>query len=141
MANGNRSGVSSIQPKITHSLQAGKCKSWERHAASFCSCPYSVRTTCHQSTLLIRESGLSLKRPHLANCGWERHLSISPGMLSRAVPCPIAREPRCAGGSLISLTGFGLGMQGCPFEILSGRAIEICGEDGLGWHLVASFGA
>jgi hypothetical protein len=116
MANGNRPGVSSIQPKISLSLQAGKCKSWERHATSFCSCPYSVRTTCHQLTLLIRESGLSLKRPHLASVvglAWGAAPALSPtpsigpgtAFPCRAVPCPIAREPRCAGGSLISLTG------------------------------------
>jgi hypothetical protein len=142
--------VSHLSSQICHSpLQAGKCKSWERHATSFCSCPYSVRTTCHQLTLLIRESGLSLKRPHLASVvglAWGAAPALSPtpsigpgtAFPCRAVPCravPHRARTEVCGWKLDFSDRSVWACRGDPFEIMSGRAIEICvGKMGLGWQ-------
>jgi hypothetical protein len=66
----------------------------------------SVRRTCRQSTLLHSRLGGCLSSAILRMwLVWERRQHRRPRsvreMLSRAVPCSIAREPRCAGGSLI----------------------------------------
>jgi hypothetical protein len=82
-----------------------KCNLWERHATPFCSysCFQSRERTVNQP--LTPENRGCLEAPPSCECGSERrqhrHRRSVREMLCRAVPCPISREPRCAGGSLI----------------------------------------